>query len=223
MPIRIYEPDEPPTGLVVYFHGGGFCIGSIGLMDNVARELTFCFGRGGRVGRILARARASLPRRLRRLRSGHPLGPTRTPLASACRRSGSRLPGESAGGNLSAVVALATARRDRPAARGPGAHLSRHQRRLVQLPVTGAVRRHRDHAEARQHVHRRRTAVRPTATSMAIRSFHRYVRRRWPGSPRPSSCSVDAIRCGRRAGLHAAVAGRRAGGRALLTVSRTVS
>ena len=29
----------PPTGLVVYFHGGGYVIGSIGLMDNVAREL----------------------------------------------------------------------------------------------------------------------------------------------------------------------------------------
>ena len=39
VPIRIYRGDAPPTGLVVYFHGGGFVIGSIGLMDNVAREL----------------------------------------------------------------------------------------------------------------------------------------------------------------------------------------
>ena len=39
VPIRIYRGDSPPTGLVVYFHGGGFVIGSIGLMDNVAREL----------------------------------------------------------------------------------------------------------------------------------------------------------------------------------------
>jgi acetyl esterase len=40
IPVRVYRNEEPPTGLVVYFHGGGFCIGSIGLMDNVAREIT---------------------------------------------------------------------------------------------------------------------------------------------------------------------------------------
>jgi len=39
VPVRIYQDDGPATGLLVYFHGGGFCIGSIGLMDNVAREL----------------------------------------------------------------------------------------------------------------------------------------------------------------------------------------
>lgn len=39
IPIRIYRNEEPPTGLVVYFHGGGMVIGSIGLMDNIAREL----------------------------------------------------------------------------------------------------------------------------------------------------------------------------------------
>lgn len=41
VPIRIYRGDGPHTGLIVYFHGGGFVIGSIGLMDNVARELTY--------------------------------------------------------------------------------------------------------------------------------------------------------------------------------------
>jgi len=39
IPVRFYRNDAPPSGLVVYFHGGGYCIGSIGLMDNVAREL----------------------------------------------------------------------------------------------------------------------------------------------------------------------------------------
>jgi acetyl esterase len=43
IPIRIYWP-ELPTGIVVYFHGGGFVIGSIGLMDNVARELAHASG-----------------------------------------------------------------------------------------------------------------------------------------------------------------------------------
>jgi acetyl esterase len=40
VPIRIYRDEGEPTGLIVYLHGGGFVIGSIGLMDNVARELT---------------------------------------------------------------------------------------------------------------------------------------------------------------------------------------
>jgi acetyl esterase len=44
IPVRIYRGEAPPTGLVVYFHGGGFVIGSIGLMDNVARELTHASG-----------------------------------------------------------------------------------------------------------------------------------------------------------------------------------
>jgi acetyl esterase len=44
IPIRVYRDASAPTGVVVYFHGGGFVLGSIGLMDNVARELTFASG-----------------------------------------------------------------------------------------------------------------------------------------------------------------------------------
>lgn len=44
IPIRIYEPIDTPTGLFVYFHGGGMCVGSIALMDNVARELVHATG-----------------------------------------------------------------------------------------------------------------------------------------------------------------------------------
>ena len=44
VPVRIYEGDSPASGVLVYLHGGGFCIGSIGLMDNVARELTHATG-----------------------------------------------------------------------------------------------------------------------------------------------------------------------------------
>jgi acetyl esterase len=43
VPVRIYQHDHP-SGVVVYFHGGGFCIGSIGLMDHVARDLAHCAG-----------------------------------------------------------------------------------------------------------------------------------------------------------------------------------
>ncbi len=44
VPIRIYRDEAKPTGLVVYFHGGGYVIGSIGLMDNVARDLAHASG-----------------------------------------------------------------------------------------------------------------------------------------------------------------------------------
>jgi acetyl esterase len=44
VPVRIYRNEDPPTGLVVYFHGGGFVIGSIGIMDNVARALAIGSG-----------------------------------------------------------------------------------------------------------------------------------------------------------------------------------
>ncbi|MFJ3799027.1 alpha/beta hydrolase [Streptomyces sp. NPDC090088] len=44
IPVRIYRGESRPTGLVVYFHGGGWCTGSIGLMDNVARELAHATG-----------------------------------------------------------------------------------------------------------------------------------------------------------------------------------
>ena len=39
VPVRIYRHERPAAGLVVYFHGGAFVVGSIGIMDNVAREL----------------------------------------------------------------------------------------------------------------------------------------------------------------------------------------
>ena len=44
VPIRIYEQEGEPTGLMVYFHGGGMCVGSIALMDSVAREIAYATG-----------------------------------------------------------------------------------------------------------------------------------------------------------------------------------
>jgi acetyl esterase len=39
VPVRIYRNEAEPAALLIYFHGGGFVLGSIALMDNVARAL----------------------------------------------------------------------------------------------------------------------------------------------------------------------------------------
>jgi acetyl esterase len=105
VPIRIYQGDGPPTGLVVYFHGGGFVIGSIGLMDNVARELAH--GSGAVVVSVEYR-----------LAPEHPYPAalddcetvTRWALANAGRfgllPASVAIAGESAGGNLCAGLTL---------------------------------------------------------------------------------------------------------------------
>ena len=94
-----------PTGLVVYFHGGGHVLGSIGLMDNVARELAH--GSGAVVVSVGYRLAPEDP---------YPAGlddcelVTRWAFANAERFGVSSravaVAGESAGGNLAAAVAL---------------------------------------------------------------------------------------------------------------------
>jgi len=105
IPIRIYRHEEPPTGLVVYFHGGGMVIGSIGIMDNVAREL--CSASGAVVISVGYRLAPEHP---------FPAGlddcetVTRWAIANASTfgvlASKVAIAGESAGGNLSAALAL---------------------------------------------------------------------------------------------------------------------
>ena len=104
--VRIYEHDEPATGLVVYLHGGGFCIGSIGLMDGVAREIAHATG-------------AAVVSVEYRLAPEHPYPAglddcdtvTRWALANTERFGVAptqvAVAGESAGGNLSAAARLA--------------------------------------------------------------------------------------------------------------------
>ena len=114
VPVRVYEPDEPATGLLVYLHGGGFCIGSIGLMDGVARELAHATG-------------AAVVSVEYRLAPEHPYpaglddceAVTRWALANAGRFGVGPgqvvVGGESAGGNLTAAVALRLRRAPGPA------------------------------------------------------------------------------------------------------------
>jgi acetyl esterase len=105
IPIRIYRHEWPPTGLIVYFHGGGFCIGSIGLMDNVARELANASG-----AVVVSVGYRLAPE------SPYPAGlddcetVTRWAIASSTRFDVSPdrvlVAGESAGGNLAAALSL---------------------------------------------------------------------------------------------------------------------
>ena len=105
VPVRIYRNAGRATGLLVYFHGGGFVIGSIGLMDNVARELAHSTG-------------AVVVSVGYRLAPEHPypaglddcVAVTRWACANAERfdlsSSAVAVAGESAGGNLATAVAL---------------------------------------------------------------------------------------------------------------------
>ena len=103
--VRFYQHDEPPTGLVVYFHGGGHCIGSVGIMDNIARELAH--GAGAAVVSVEYRLAPENP---------YPAGlddcetVTRWALDHAAEFDVApdrvAIAGESAGGNLAAAVTL---------------------------------------------------------------------------------------------------------------------
>ena len=105
VPVRIYEHNELPTGLVVYFHGGGFCTGSIGLMENIATGIAH------HAGVVVVSAGYRLTPE-----NPYPAGlddcerVTRFAVANAPRFGASEdsvaVAGESAGGNLSAAVTL---------------------------------------------------------------------------------------------------------------------
>lgn len=103
--VRVYEAVAAPTSLIVYFHGGGFCVGSIAIMDNVARELA-------------AACDATVISVEYRLAPEHPYPAglddcervTRWVLQNRDRYTAADTPvllaGESAGGNLAAALSL---------------------------------------------------------------------------------------------------------------------
>jgi acetyl esterase len=105
VPVRFYRHNDAPTGLVVYLHGGGFVLGSIDIMDGVARE-------------IADKSGAAVVSVGYRLAPEHPFpeglddceAVTRWAVAHAADFGVApelvAVAGESAGGNLSAAVAL---------------------------------------------------------------------------------------------------------------------
>ncbi|MFN8025488.1 MAG: alpha/beta hydrolase [Acidimicrobiia bacterium] len=105
VPVRVYRNDEDPTAVLMYFHGGGFILGSIGIMDNVAREL--CHHTGAVVVSVEYRLAPEHP---------YPAGlddcvaATRWAAAHAAELGAAGKPrfvsGESAGGTLTCAVAL---------------------------------------------------------------------------------------------------------------------
>ena len=106
VPVWIYEHEGTPTGVIVYAHGGGFTTGSPGLMDPIARELAA--SSGAAVVSVEYRLAPENP---------FPAGlddfeaVARWVVDHAVKRFGVEsgrvaIAGESAGGNLSAALAL---------------------------------------------------------------------------------------------------------------------
>ena len=105
VPIRIYRNEGPPTGLVVYFHGGGHVMGSIGVMDGVAREIAHASG-----AVVVSVGYRLAPEDPYPAAVDDCTAVTSWALASCGRfglpPSAVAVAGESAGGNMAAVVAL---------------------------------------------------------------------------------------------------------------------
>jgi len=108
IPVRIYRPLEPAGGVVAYFHGGGWAVGSIESFDSVCRALA------NASGAIVASVGY-------RLAPEHPFPAALEDCAAATRALAERhegepvaVAGDSAGGNL--AIGVARRLRERPRA-----------------------------------------------------------------------------------------------------------
>ena len=128
-PVRVLVPLEEPAGVIVYYHGGGWVIGSIDESDTVGRKLaerTSCTV-------VLVDYRLAPEHR-------YPVAVDDSYAAlewvgehvEEMARQGAPLfvAGDSAGGNLAAVMALRARDRARPTDRGADPDLPGHRRRL---------------------------------------------------------------------------------------------
>jgi acetyl esterase len=189
--VRVYRPLAVPTGILLYFHGGGFCSGSVAAMDAFARELAHQTG-----ATVIS---VEYP-----LSPAHPYPAALDACETVTRqvlgdpsRFGAEvdrvvLSGESAGGNLATAVAIRLRDRGAPSVAGQV---------LIYPSVDGAGSGFPsevtfgnliiDRSTARQFWEWYRVAAISTPTLAQSPSQHRAS----PGSLRRSSSSVVAMRC----------------------------
>ena len=125
--LRVLVPIDPPAGVIVYYHGGGWVIGSIDEFDTLARKLaerTSCA--------VVLVAYRLAPEHRYPVAADDAYAALEWTAANLQRIAGGEVPlfvaGDSAGGNLSAVVAVRA--RDR---KGPEIALQ-----ILIYPVTDA-------------------------------------------------------------------------------------
>lgn len=99
IPVRVYLPGPDVTGTLVYFHGGGWVMGTLDSFDNVARELAFHSG-----ARVISVDYSLAPE--------HPYPAALDEAIAAIEWAADQFPsvplavaGDSAGGNLATVAA----------------------------------------------------------------------------------------------------------------------
>ena len=112
VPVRVYTPAEAVGGdaaaLLLWLHGGGWVIGDLDTADATARALA------NRSGAVVVSVDYRLapehlaPGRPRRLRSPRSRGRSRTPSCSASTPAAVAVGGDSAGGNLAALLCQRT-------------------------------------------------------------------------------------------------------------------
>ena len=152
IPLRVYRPAGVPDSTrlpaYVYFHGGGWVIGDVNTHDVLCRQLTAASGAGVISVDYRLAPEHKFPAAADDCLGGHEVG-RRPGERARSRRGRLAVGGDSAGGNLAAVVALMA--RD---AGGPAIKLQ-----VLIYPVTDIMRRDAFlrrlrrglHADARQH------------------------------------------------------------------------
>ena len=114
LPVRLYHPLPGGSALVVYFHGGGWVIGDIEIVDKPCRALanaSQCVVASVNYRIVQKRNSLGRSRTATRPQTGWPS----TRRSVRCQLVA--VPGDSAGGNLAAAVALMARDRGAPSSR----------------------------------------------------------------------------------------------------------